>query len=122
MSDYSDLEYAMANDQEAVYELTGLVAKQEEAISSLREQVKLLREALEDSCETIQSHLNTMPIYTQAGWGIERLDPDGEYCGFEPVTHDYVIHGLHELAIETTLSIRDALEQTKSKDEQEAKL
>ena len=46
MSDYSDLEYAMANDQEAVYELTDLVAEQEEAISSLREQVKVLREAL----------------------------------------------------------------------------
>ena len=46
MSDYSDLEYAMANDQEAVYELTDLVAEQEETISSLREQVKVLREAL----------------------------------------------------------------------------
>ena len=40
MSDYSDLEYAMANDQEAVYELTDRVAEQEETISSLREQVK----------------------------------------------------------------------------------
>ena len=46
MSDYSYLEYAMANDQEAVYELTDLVAEQEETISSLREQVKVLREAL----------------------------------------------------------------------------
>ena len=46
MSDYSDLEYAMANDQEAVCELTDLVAEQEETISSLREQVKVLRESL----------------------------------------------------------------------------
>ena len=56
MSDYSDLEYAMANDQEAVYELTDLVAEQEETISSLREQVKVLREACETAKECLDNN------------------------------------------------------------------
>ena len=45
MSD-KDLDYAMACDQQAIYEFTDLVARQDEAISTLREQVEVLRGAL----------------------------------------------------------------------------
>lgn len=64
-------------------------------VKKLEGQIKVLREALEDSRETIQSHLNTMPTYTQDGWGIERFDFEGEYLGFEQVNPDYVIQGFH---------------------------
>lgn len=41
-----DLDYEMACAQQAVYGFTDLVARQDETIFNLREQVKVLREAL----------------------------------------------------------------------------
>ena len=55
MSD-EDLDYAMACDQQAIYEFTDLVARQEETISALREQVKMLREALEYGRDKEENH------------------------------------------------------------------
>ena len=46
-----DLDYAMACDQQAIYEFTDLVARKDGTISALREQVKVLREALEKTVE-----------------------------------------------------------------------
>ena len=85
-------------------------------IATPREQVKALRDALKLSNGMLSDFLRSMPAYTEEGWGYERFDQDGEYCGFERINPDYVIQMFHELAIDVQSNLYAALEQTKPKD------
>lgn len=83
MNGYSDLDYAMDNDQAAIYEFTNLVAEQEKTIRSLREQIKVLRDALEGLLSMVpdnQAIYNHMILQKQiARAALEQTKPkDGE--------------------------------------------